>query len=199
MKKTRILRSLGATALAAVVGVSIAPAAVVAPAAAERAYINDGDNPAVRASGDITKVQIDHGLRAVEAKVTYQEVPGTGLVIFYDTRRGNPGPEFRLNANIIDEANSVVDGWYLYRVNSFTDRVGARTPQARCIGDRVSRTREIAIFTRMPRRCLAIGGTSPSRVRISVRSSGREDLLDASRVSDWAPQRHVFGPWLRAN
>lgn len=168
-----------------------------APAQAERTDIRDGENRRM-SHGDISLVQVDHAPRKVFTTVKYHGW-GTGekLRVYYDTRKGNRGPEFVLDAYIITEAE-VVDRWKLERIDSFRQGQRGKGRTIRCRGDRAAVTKTGGVATRVPRHCLEIKSKAPRKVRVSVYSwAYRHDpSLPYKTWYDWAPGRKSFGPWV---
>ena len=160
-------------------------AVVAAPAAADRVAQADPADMGGASLNDIRRVTVNHSDLEVTVRVKVvdlrrrSEGGPAGLTIRLDTRRGQPGPEYRLTT-----------GMY-----AGTDYQLMKVEDGRPVGDPMScdhhvrlgfRT-DVVTFT-AARRCLA----TPHRIRVGVKMT---DLYDGSHpVTDWlgAP-----GSWTR--
>jgi hypothetical protein len=144
-----------------------------------------GDNVGRGGYGDLGRVVVDHGRRAVRITVSAARGGnlGDGLDIFVDTRGGRSGPEYRMGWEMyLSEAVFIgsVRGW------GYDDYENQR-----CRGKRVRGGLEKATFV-VPRSCLTEGRRKPARVRVNVQAIN----FEGTEPRDHAPRRHRFGPWV---
>lgn len=168
----------GVTAAA---GATLLTLALAAPASAATRYFADepGDTGG---AGDITVVKVANssagntriGVRAQVGEFS----PGDSFTAWFDTRRSDRGPEYKVEAI----ANS--DAFGLARVETFRSR---GTPVT-CSGLRVTAdaltAREIAIS--VPRSCMG----SPRTVRVALKAQYVD--ADGETTVDWAPAKRKF-------
>jgi len=181
---TRLIRIAAATATLSLIG----PAA-----SAEIWSVRDAHNETVAARkwdrGDIARVRVDHAPRMVYLTVRMDGTAGDEIATYVDTRAGNDVPEFEVRWSEFRPGH-----WRLYRVDRWGFPSG--TPGAvelSCgIQDADARLAAPAVVKLIvPRRCLALGGVKPERLRASVSS-----YVEGFTGADWAPGRHVYSPWI---
>ncbi|WP_210503814.1 hypothetical protein [Nocardioides xinjiangensis] len=152
---------------------------VLAAAPAHAEFYSIDDPADARASlTDIHAVEANHGKENVLVKVRFAELmrsSAAGVSVFFDTDRGDRGPEYVLSSGLGDGTDYVLteaDGW-----RGSDDRVGCDYSARPKWGQEVFR----AVISR---RCF---DRVPS-VRVSVKMV---DQADGSHpVLDWAPRRH---------
>jgi hypothetical protein len=140
----------------------------------------------VSASVDIHRVKVINGSASthrVKVVVTQRRLKGGDEIdVWIDTKRANPGPEYRAGV----KANTNALGLLMVRRWGSPGQVVA-CPRFRATSDqfRPGNWTRISI----PRRCLA----DPGAIRVSARV--RRHAADGW-VRDWAPKRHVFYDWV---
>lgn len=141
------------------------------------------------------QVRIDNAPRNLFLQSNWQGGYYEGNVRFWlDTRRGNPGPEFRVDV-YLDEFNSngsAIPGIRLQRVDSFKGRIGKRACAA--LSGRLSDAGNVKV--KVPRRCLKVHGHLPRSVRMSVGVFFVYGGPDFNGSWAWSPAKHRFGPWV---
>lgn len=175
-------------AVAAAGAVLLTTLAVAPPAEAEVKVVHDkagdGSNGAgssgPRKWGDIGKVRIKHGHHAV--RLTVLPAKGGQLGDFYDfwvdTNPKNRGPEYVGTVSL-----EVVPNAWVARTDTF-GHFGKESCRVKTAGfDRDTQTVKVVF----PRTCFG----RPRRLRVSTHSSMEYES------ADWAPARHVFGPWVK--
>ena len=173
----RILRGVAVTAA------SILSLAVAVPAHADANTFSDPNDEA-GIHDDITTVKVANGSGGGARVAVRADVgpvhPGDFFTFWFDTRFGDPGPEYKV------VVNPGSDGIELLRLEEFGDR-GTVFP---C--DRLRASADVFsaddISVSVPRVCM----DNPGSVRVSLRA---RYLDDGHQVSDWAPdEREFFAP-----
>lgn len=143
--------------------------------AADTAAFTDRRSDAPR-SIDVRQVTVRNEQR-IAVTTTIADLPrstGAGLAVYFDTRRGDYGPEFAAVGGLGTDTD-----WQMLRVETWNLR--RAKIRFRCDIDlRVSYVRDTATFN-IARRCLS----RPDRVRVAVSVSNRD-------ARDWAPSRKTF-------
>lgn len=146
--------------------------------------------------GDVSRIRVDNAPRNLFLRVKYYEGAAEGNVnIFIDTRRSNPGPEFRIMASVDPEVSDWLGFVELYRVDNWKTRRLAHA--RRCDGMTARADEDVNLSFKVPRRCLKINGRLPGAVRMSLRSgSVYGGPGGESPTFDWAPRWRGFGRWV---
>lgn len=172
------------SAFALSIATAVAGTALTAvPASAQTRWFHDPVGDTTHPGyGDIAHVVVHHKPKRVRIGVIV--APGTDLAdihdIRFDTRKGNPGPEFLLTH---------YEGAAIYRVDRWSDMQGP----VRCSPPEPKRydggTRLVFTFRRA---CLKINGTMPARFRVNV-VTWQEDGVD-----DRLPGKRRWTGWVKA-
>lgn len=153
-----------------------------APAAAETATVDDGQDTPILA--DIGVVKVSHGADRLRVKVTFDDLVrdpvrrSQGLTLFIDTDPSDPGPEYAFAGGLNQGSDYV-----LTRVDRWADE-GKRV--ARCHQTWRINWRKDVVRTELGRACLG----SPETVRVAVKS-GEWSKGRGTRY-DWLTGRRVF-------
>lgn len=154
-----------------------------APAGAAVGVVTDpaGDAKTSFTSGDITKVRVKHGPKALRLTVSHADESGLADVYRFniDTRPEAAGPEYVIGAGI------EVEQWGVTRAKGWKGTSGKQL----CGGDTdidwdVQKLRLV-----VPRDCLG----SPERVRVNLVTSNDYPGTPV----DHAPGKKTFGAWVR--
>jgi hypothetical protein len=177
-----------ARAAAVLAAAATLPLTAGAVAHADSVAVSDPAD-ATASPADIRKVRVNHAERTVYVRVKVADLPaalenGPGMILWFDTDRSEPGPEFRMGVPIFEGGDWAVvrtDGW-------------------RPVGEQLNCPSEVrylpaqdALRVEVARRCL----DRPRKVRVSAKM---EDWFDPSHVvRDWAPGRRAFTPWVASD
>ncbi len=144
------------------------------------------------------KVSLDNAPRKLFLKTSWENGYYEGNVYYWlDTRRQDPGPEFKVNV-YLDEFNSngaPIDGLSLRRVESFGNDIGNR--QCGGLSGRLTDNGNVKVA--VPRRCLKVHDRLPGSVRMSVGIFFAYGGPDFDGSWAWSPSKHDFGPWVAHN
>jgi len=114
---------------------------------------------------------------------------GDELTAYVDTRAGNHIPEFEVRWSAWKPGR-----WRLYRVDRWGFPSGTPGAVELSCGTRDADARLAApavVTLKVPRRCLAIGGVRPERLRVAVSS-----YVEGYAGGDWSPGWHSYSPWI---
>ena len=127
---------------------------------------------------DIRKVVVRHTDDRLKVKARLNKVVyGVEFAAFLDTRRENPGPEWKLSGYADSE-------WGITRVKGWND---TGTPGPACGRARFSKDSDPPVaWFRVPNDCLNIR----DKVRVSVA------MKDPGHGVDWVPARREFSRWV---
>ncbi|GEP32823.1 hypothetical protein NSZ01_05910 [Nocardioides szechwanensis] len=168
---------------AALAGVAVLTLGLAGPAFAESTSQTDPADVGGASLTDIRKVTLNHGTEQVITKVRFTDLQETseagpsGMTIYFDTRPGRKGPEFRLDTGLqsgTDYQLSRVQGW-----------TSPGEPLSCDHSLRLGWATDVATL-RVARTCLG----NPAKVRVAVKMV---DLYDGSHpVTDWLGNPRSF-------
>jgi hypothetical protein len=174
------------TRAAAALATALLLVLIATPADAESVRVGDPAD-ATPSPTDIRQLRVSHTAGKVLVRIRFVDL-ATGMdnasssaSIYFDTRRGSAGPEYRMGIPLFEGSDWAVertDGW-----RGTGDLVNCRSQLFLVPRNDVAR-----LWVR--RGCL----DHPGRVRVSVKMV---DWSDGSHpVRDWAPERRGFTRWL---
>jgi hypothetical protein len=133
--------------------------------------------------GDIAFVRVANAPRKLHVDTSmHYDRNNRGLErikVFVDTRRHNPGPEFRLT--YVPASDRIV----LHRVGRF--RISGGTKRWCGGAEAFYGVSARAVHVEIPRWCMRIRGERPGAVRVAVRTSS-----PGGRIKDWMPRSRAF-------
>jgi hypothetical protein len=170
-------RSVVACVLASSVLLMGAPEAAVA----DTAVFSDKKNDAIGRI-DVRRVEVVNA-KPIVVRMKFEDLrrtQGSGVAVFFDTRGGDPGPEFAATGGL-----GPIRDWQMLRVENWKSQSAQGI--VRCDVDmRVRYGKDVARFD-LARDCLK----RPGRIRVAVHATGPKRGHD-----DWAPRFHRFYPWV---
>ena len=177
----------GRTTAAALLGVVLALTTALTtavPAGAAVGVVKDpaGDGRTSFKSGDVTKVRVKHGPKALRIAVSHAADSGLADVYRFniDTRPKAKGPEYVIGAGI------EVEQWSVHRAKGWQDVAGDEV----CGGDADIDWDAQRLRLVVPRGCLG----SPGRVRVNLVTSNDYPGTPV----DHAPGKRKYGAWITA-
>ncbi|MDP2774555.1 MAG: hypothetical protein Q8O61_13460 [Nocardioides sp.] len=175
------------TRAAAVAATAVLALGLAGPASAESTSKTDPADVGGASLTDIRRVTLNHGTKQVITKVRFTDLVRTseagpsGMTIYFDTRPGRKGPEYRLDTGL----QSGTD-YQLSRVKSWT---APGEPLACDHSLRLGWATDVATL-RVARKRLG----NPAKVRVGVKMV---DLYDGSHpVTDWLGNPRSFTSWV---
>lgn len=172
------VRTAAATAAVTVLAAS---AVIAGGAHGEVAVFNDSGD--VESSVDLLRIRLDNGEanpRQVRVRIVQEDLLiGDEVTVFLDTKRRDPGPEWKATGVPAAE-------WVLIR----TEGWASTQPEVACAPGSMRMHLDTDV-TRLvlPRSCL--DDIQPSKVRAAVRV-----VRDDPAARDWARKRRTFLPWV---
>lgn len=165
--------------------------------AAEALFFDErGDAPA---RIDVERVKVVHMRQAVRVIVKIRDLRRTEnclpdrVTVFVDTLRDRVGPEFYGG---IGGCHYTFGGMRRWQSTGPTDPDDPFTDG--CRGFRMRYDYRLdRVSMRFPRTRECIG--LPGRVRVSVETERASESGEPDAVTDWAPQRRTFYPWVQVN
>ncbi|MDO9498093.1 MAG: hypothetical protein Q7J48_20485 [Nocardioides sp.] len=172
---------------AALAATAVLTLGVAGPAFAETTSQSDPADVGGASLTDIRKVTLNHGTEQVITKVRFTDLKPTseagpsGMTIYFDTRPGRKGPEYRLDTGL----QSGTD-YQLSRIKGWT---APGEPLSCDHSLKLGWATDVATL-RVARECLG----NPAKVRVGVKMV---DLYDGSHpVTDWLGNPRSFTSWV---